>query len=162
MRAITVNEYGAAPALTEVPDPHPGPRQVLIRVEAAGMNPMDRSMAAGAWKEQMPGSFPFVLGADLAGVVEAVGEGAGRFQVGEEVFGQLLIAPLGSAGTYAEYVAVTEDAPLAPLLVQRLAAITQLAEQLDRETLAFALRIVPIAWWREQLGASVPASDGAP
>jgi NADPH2:quinone reductase len=113
MRAITVNEYGAAPALTEVPDPHPGPGQVLIRVEAAGMNPMDRSMAAGAWKERMPGSFPFVLGADLAGVVDAVGEGAGRFKPGEEVFGQLLIAPLGSAGTYAEYVAVTEDAPLA-------------------------------------------------
>jgi NADPH2:quinone reductase len=115
MRAITVNEYGAAPALMEVPDPHPGPGQVLIKVEAAGMNPMDRSMAAGAWKERMPGSFPFVLGADLAGVVEAIGEGARRFQAGEEVFGQLLIAPLGSAGTYAEYVAVTEDAPLARL-----------------------------------------------
>jgi NADPH2:quinone reductase len=47
MRAITVNEYGAAPELTEVPDPQPGRRQVLIRVEAAGMNPMDRSMAGG-------------------------------------------------------------------------------------------------------------------
>ena len=115
MRAITVTEYGAAPALTEVPDPHPGAGQVLIKVEAAGVNPMDRSMAAGAWKERMPGSFPFVLGADLAGVVEAIGEGAGRFQPGEEVFGQLLVAPLGSAGTYAEYVAVTEDAPLARL-----------------------------------------------
>ncbi len=115
MRAITVNEYGAAPALTELPDPHPGPRQLLIRIEAAGMNPMDGSMAAGAWKERMPGSFPFVLGADLAGVVDAVGEGGGRFQPGEEVFGQLLIAPLGSAGTYAQYVAVTEDAPLARL-----------------------------------------------
>jgi hypothetical protein len=46
-------------------------------------------------------------------------------------------------------------------LLPRLAAITQLAEQLDRGTLAVALRIVPIDWWREQLGASVPASDGA-
>jgi NADPH:quinone reductase len=115
MRAITVDEYGAAPALTEVPDPHPGLGQVLIKVEAAGMNPMDRTMAAGAWKEQMPGSFPFILGADLAGVVEDVGEGAGKFQPGVEVFGQLLIAPLGSAGTYAEYVAVTEGASLARL-----------------------------------------------
>ncbi len=112
MRAITVNEYGAAPALTEVPDPHAGPGQVLIKVEAAGMNPMDRSMAAGAWKEQMPGTFPFVLGADLAGAVEALGEGADRFKVGEEVFGQLIVPPLGSAGTYAEHVAVTENAPL--------------------------------------------------
>jgi hypothetical protein len=46
-------------------------------------------------------------------------------------------------------------------LVQRLAAITQLAEQLDRGTLAVALRIVPVDWWREQLGASVPASHGS-
>jgi NADPH:quinone reductase len=113
MRAITVNEYGATPALTELPDPDPGPGQILIKIEAAGMNPMDRSLADGAWKEQMPATFPFVLGADLAGVVEVVGEGARRFRPGEEVFGQLLIAPLGSAGTYAEYVAVTEDAPLA-------------------------------------------------
>lgn len=113
MRAIAVNEYGAAPALTDVPDPQPGPGQVLIKVEAAGVNPMDRSIADGAWKARMPANFPLVLGADLAGVVEAVGEGARRFRPGDEVFGQLLIAPLGSAGTYAEHVAVTEDAPLA-------------------------------------------------
>jgi NADPH:quinone reductase-like Zn-dependent oxidoreductase len=61
----------------------------------------------------MPAIFPMVLGADGAGVVERVGEGTTRFTAGENVFGQLLIAPLGSAGTYAEYVAVTEDAPLA-------------------------------------------------
>jgi NADPH:quinone reductase len=56
MRAITVNEYGAPPALTKVPDRHSGSGQVLIRVEAAGVNPMDRSMAAGVWKERMPRS----------------------------------------------------------------------------------------------------------
>lgn len=44
-------------------------------------------------------------------------------------------------------------------LVQRLAAITQLAEQLDRETLALALRIVPVAWWREQLGVAPDAES---
>ena len=99
--------------LTEVPDPQPGPGQVLIKVDAAGMNPMDRTIADGGFKEMMPASFPLVLGADLAGIVEAVGDGAGRFLPGEEVFGQLLIAPLGSAGTYAERVAVGEDVPLA-------------------------------------------------
>lgn len=113
MRAITVTEYGAAPALTEVPDPRPGPGQVLIKIEAAGINPMDRTIANGGFKEMMPASFPLILGADLAGVVEAVGESAGRFPPGEQVFGQLMIAPLGSTGTYAEQVAAAEDAPLA-------------------------------------------------
>ena len=112
MRAITVNEYGAAPTLTEMPDPRPGSGQLLIRTEAAGINPMDRTIANGGWKAAMPASFPMILGADLAGVIDAVGEGAGKFMPGAEVFGQLLVAPLGTAGTYAEYVAVTEDAPL--------------------------------------------------
>jgi len=95
-----------------MPTPEPGRRQVLIKLRAAGMNPMDRTLAAGDWKP-MPATFPMVLGADCAGVVEQLGEGASRFSVGDDLFGQLLIAPRGSAGTYAEYVAVAEDAPLA-------------------------------------------------
>ncbi len=113
MRAVAVSEYGAMPALIEAPDPQPGPGQVLIKVEAAGINPFDRMIADGALQAIGPARFPLVLGVDLAGVVEAVGEGADRFAPGEEVFGQLLIAPWGSAGTYAERVAVSEDAPLA-------------------------------------------------
>ena len=112
MRAITVTEYGATPALVEVPTPEPGGGQVLIKLRAAGMNPMDPVLASGAWKP-MPATFPMVLGADCAGVVEKLGEGASRFAVGDNLFGQLFIPPLGSAGTYAEYVAVGEDAPLA-------------------------------------------------
>ena len=112
MRAVVVNEYGETPVVTEVPTPQPGPDQVLIKLRAAGMNPMDRTLASGDWRP-MPATFPMVLGADGAGVVERVGEGATRFAAGQMAFGQLLIPPLGSAGTYAEYVAVTEDAPLA-------------------------------------------------
>ena len=112
MRAITVTEYGATPAIAEMPTPHPGRGQVLLKMRAAGMNPMDRTLASGDWRP-MPATFPMVLGADGAGVVEKLGEGTSRFSVGDDLFGQLLIAPLGSAGTYAEYVAVTEDAPLA-------------------------------------------------
>ena len=95
-----------------MPKPHPGRGQVLLKMRAAGMNPMDRTLASGDWRP-MPATFPMVLGADGAGVVEELGEGTSRFSVGDDLFGQLLIAPLGSAGTYAEYVAVTEDAPLA-------------------------------------------------
>jgi NADPH:quinone reductase-like Zn-dependent oxidoreductase len=112
MRAITVTEYGATPAIAELPTPEPGQGQILLNMRAAGMNPMDRTLASGDWRP-MPAAFPMVLGADGAGVVEKLGEGASRFSVGDDLFGQLLIAPLGSAGTYAEYVAVTEEAPLA-------------------------------------------------
>src|SRR5246127_3809575 len=112
MRAVTVREYGGTPALAQIPTPEPGARQILIRLRAAGMNPMDFRLASGAWKP-MPATFPMVLGADGAGVVEELGEGTSRYSVGDDLFGQLLIAPLGSAGTYAEYVAVSEDAPLA-------------------------------------------------
>jgi NADPH:quinone reductase len=112
VRAITVTEYGASPAIAEVPTPEPGPGQVLIKLRAAGMNPMDGMLASGDWRP-MPATFPMVLGADGAGAVNKLGEGTSRFSVGEDLFGQLLIAPLGSAGTYAEYVAVTEEAPLA-------------------------------------------------
>ena len=113
MQAIAVNEYGAEPRIMELPKPKPGPGQILIEIWAAGMNPMDRMISAGEWKAVIPGQFPLVLGADVAGVVEAVGENATRFSSGDVVFGQLFIAPVGSAGTYAEYVAVSEDANLA-------------------------------------------------
>src|SRR5580700_10299978 len=107
MRAITVSEYGASPVVTELPRPQPGPGQVLIAVRAAGMNPMDVEIANGGWQDRTPATFPMVLGADLAGAVEEVGPGAIRFAPGDAVFGQLLIPPLGSAGTYAEYLAVS-------------------------------------------------------
>lgn len=113
MKAIAVDAYGAAPAVKELPKPTAGRGQVLIKVRAAGMNPMDRTIANGGWKDLMPATFPLVLGADVAGIVETVGAGVTKFAEGDELFGQLLIVPLGSTGTYAEYVAAPEDAPLA-------------------------------------------------
>jgi NADPH:quinone reductase len=62
------------------------------------MNPMDRTLASGDWRP-MRATLPMVLGADGAGVIDAVGEGTARFSAGDNVFVQLLIAPLGSAGT---------------------------------------------------------------
>lgn len=113
MRAITVSRYGASPSVTELPTPQAGPGQVLIASQTAGMNPMDMHIANGEWQARMPAQFPMVLGADLAGTVREDGPGAARFAPGDEVFGQLLIPPLGSTGTYAQYVACGEDAPLA-------------------------------------------------
>src|SRR5258708_30534657 len=95
-----------------MPTPQPGRGQLLLKMRAAGMNPMDRTLASGDWRP-MPATFPMVLGADCAGVVETLGDGTTRFSVGDDLFGQLLIAPLGSAGTYPEYFAGAEDATLA-------------------------------------------------
>jgi NADPH2:quinone reductase len=115
MKAITIKEYGAEPELTEVADPQSGRGQLLITVQAAGVNPVDSMVAAGAMRDVIPATFPLILGADFAGVVTSVGPGAAQFAQGQAVFGQLMIAPLGSAGTYAERIAVTADAPIAPI-----------------------------------------------
>jgi NADPH2:quinone reductase len=114
MRAVTVSHYGASPVVMDLPTPAAGPGQILIKLAAAGINPMDAQLASGEWRPA-PATFPMVLGVDGAGIVDALGEGATRFSLGERVFGQLLLAPIGSAGTYAEYVAVTAQAPLAPV-----------------------------------------------
>ena len=102
MQAIAVSEYGGSPVVTELPKPKPGPGQLLIKVHAASLNPMDRNIADGGWKERMPGTFPMVLGADVAGVVEALGDGAKRFSPGDEVFGI-------SRGSFAEYAACRSE-----------------------------------------------------
>jgi NADPH:quinone reductase-like Zn-dependent oxidoreductase len=91
MRAITVSEYGASPALTDLPMPQPEAGQVLIAIRAAGVNPMDMQIANGGWKDRMPARFPMVLGADLAGAVREDGPGADRFAPADEVFGHLVI-----------------------------------------------------------------------
>ena len=109
MHAITVSEYGAAPTVTEVDDPHGGPGQILIDIGAAGVNPMDRTISNGGFASRMPATFPMIVGSDMSGVVTAVGDTTSKFSPGDEVFGQLLISPLGSAGTYAEQVAVVNE-----------------------------------------------------
>lgn len=112
MRAVIVNEYGETPVVAEIPTPRPGPHQVLIRLRAAGMNPMDGRFASGAQRSDAA-TFPIVLGADGAGIIEQIGEGETRFSPGDRVFGQLWAAPFVEAGTDADYVAVPEESILA-------------------------------------------------
>lgn len=102
MRAVQQQTLGEPDVLAVVDLPRPRPRtsEVLIRVEAASVNPTD-------WKHRATGGFlgepPFVLGWDLSGVVEEVGIGVARFSPGDEVFG-MLSYPFGH-GAHAEYVA---------------------------------------------------------
>jgi NADPH:quinone reductase-like Zn-dependent oxidoreductase len=108
MRAIAVSDYGTPPSLTELPKPQPAPGEVLIRVVASSINGFDGAVAAGMLKGMMEHRFPIVLGKDFAGVVEALGEDASRFAVGDEVFGVVMKPYLGDGGL-GEYLVVGEQ-----------------------------------------------------
>ncbi len=110
MKAIVINRFGGREALeyTEVPRPEPGEGEVLVRVKAAGVNPVDWKIRAGYLKEAYPHKFPLILGWDLAGIVEQVGYSARRFQPGDEVYAYCR-RPVIQHGTYAEYVAIPES-----------------------------------------------------
>jgi len=97
--AIQVHVYGKADQLKfeQIARPEPQAGEVLVRVHAAGVNPVDWKIREGALKAVFPSTFPYVPGSDLAGVVEQVGPGVTTFQVGQEVFGR------GSYGSYTEY-----------------------------------------------------------
>jgi NADPH2:quinone reductase len=112
MRAVAVSRFGEPPKVIETMTPVAGPGQLLIKLVAASVNPMDFRLASGEWRPA-PAVFPMVLGVDGAGVVEATGDGTTRFVEGDKVFGQLFLPPIGAFGTYAEYVAVSAEAPLA-------------------------------------------------
>jgi NADPH:quinone reductase-like Zn-dependent oxidoreductase len=101
MLAITQQTLGGPEVLelADVPQPLPGPTEVLVRAVAAGVNPVDLTTRADGG---FLGDPPFTVGWDVAGVVEAVGSGVTRFVVGDRVFGMPRF-PL-AAGAYAEYV----------------------------------------------------------
>lgn len=111
INAIQVHNYGNADQLKleQIPKPEPQEGEVLVRVYAAGVNPVDWKIRAGYMKDFRPSTFPYVPGADLAGVVEKVGAGVTTFQSGQAVFGR------SSQGSYTEYgIAPTNTLALKP------------------------------------------------
>lgn len=109
MRRAQIDRFGGPEELyvTDAPDPEPGPGQVVVRVEVAGVNPIDhkiRDGSSGKAKSIRPEDFPLVLGRECCGVVEAVGEGA-DLEVGTRVVGMVpMDDPQGRC--YAEKVAL--------------------------------------------------------
>ncbi|MEJ7757584.1 MAG: alcohol dehydrogenase catalytic domain-containing protein [Nocardioidaceae bacterium] len=89
MRAISFSEYGGPEVLREVDVDSPEPRadQVRVQVRAAGVNPFDCKLRAGAFAGQIRLRLPHVPGAEVAGVVDAVGRDVAGTQVGDPVFG---------------------------------------------------------------------------
>lgn len=102
MRAIQIHRYGEPEPLKleETARPAPEAGEVLVRIYAAGVNPMDWLIPQGLMKDVQPVTFPFIPGIEVAGVVEEVGPGVTADLIGQAVLGQV------AKGAYAEYVSV--------------------------------------------------------
>jgi len=107
MQAAVAVEHQQPLVLQDLPVPQPGPGQVLVRVLASAVNPLDTKIAAGKGGHANQ-TLPAVLGMDLAGVVERLGEDVTAFSVGAEVYG-MAGGIGGNQGALAQYIAVDAD-----------------------------------------------------
>jgi NADPH:quinone reductase-like Zn-dependent oxidoreductase len=105
MKAVSINGYGGLDVLNygEAPQPKLDHDDVLIRVHAAAVNPVDVALRQGYMAEWVSPTFPYILGCDVSGTIEAVGPDANGFKIGEEVFAR---SNISRDGSYAEYIAV--------------------------------------------------------
>lgn len=112
MKAVRFHEYGDADVLRyeDAPLPLINADDVLIKVHSSGVNPADWKFRAGWYAQFVPRNLPFILGSDVAGIIEQVGAEVRDFKVGDQVFA---MTDMARNGTYAEYVAVraSEVAP---------------------------------------------------
>jgi len=122
MQAVRIHKYGGPEVLVheEVARPRPVEDEVLVRIEAAAVNPVDWKIREGYLREMLPHQMPLIMGWDLSGVVAATGPGVTRFKVGDEVFSR---PDLLRNGTYAEYIVIREtEVALKPASVDHLHA----------------------------------------
>jgi NADPH2:quinone reductase len=111
MKAITVIQEGAAPALQDIKEPRePGAGEVFVRVQASSVNGLDAGIAAGRLAEMLTHEYPVTLGRDFAGIVEQIGEGVSSVAVGDEVFGMVpgMVPPVRD-GAWTELIVTSEE-----------------------------------------------------
>ncbi|WP_067813689.1 NADP-dependent oxidoreductase [Nocardia inohanensis] len=107
MKAFVVAKYGKdGLRAAEIAEPQVGANDVLVRVRAASINPLDKMVRDGEFKQLLKYKTPFVLGHDVAGVVTEVGAGVRDFEVGDEVYARPRDLRIG---TFAEYIAIDES-----------------------------------------------------
>lgn len=109
MRAARIHRYGPPEVLSidEVPEPEPGPRDVVVEVHATSVNPVDWKIRSGGQRALIHYRLPWTLGLDVSGRVVKVGSAVTRFRIGDEVYGS---PTHRRPGTYADYVAIDERA----------------------------------------------------
>lgn len=109
MKAIQIKKYSKEikVELNEIPTPQITDNEVLVRIKAAGVNPLDNMIIKGEVKLITPYDFPLTMGNEMAGVVEKIGKNVKNFKVGDRVFARL---PLSKIGAFAEFVSVNENA----------------------------------------------------
>jgi NADPH:quinone reductase-like Zn-dependent oxidoreductase len=108
MKAVRIHSYGGKEVLSyeDAPCPNAGADEVLVRVFAAGVNPVDWKIREGLLKEKLQHKFPLIPGWDLSGIVEEAGAGVKRFKPGDEVFSR---PDISRDGAYAEFIVVEES-----------------------------------------------------
>ena len=106
MKAAAISAYKQPVVIVDLPKPTPGPGDLLVKVRAASVNPIDLKIRNGDVKALIRYSFPLILGNDLAGEVEAVGESVTRFRPGHAVYARL---DKDRIGGFAEYALVRES-----------------------------------------------------
>src|SRR3954447_2510125 len=117
MQAITLDSANASPTLREdLPEPTPADNEVLVRVHASSVNPVDNGIAAGMLAGMgVEHQYPVTLGRDYAGVVEQAGTAVSSYGPGDQVYGFVLHAnPAVHDGAWAELITVTEELSIAP------------------------------------------------
>jgi len=110
MKAVIIEQYGGRDVLkvASIPKPEPKEGEVLVRIKAAGVNPVDWKIREGHLRDRLPNVFPITLGWDLSGIVEARGLGARRFEVNDRVYAYARKNSIHD-GTYAEYIVLPES-----------------------------------------------------
>ena len=110
MKSIAINEFGGRDTLQlmDLPVPEIKPGEILVKVKAAGVNPVDWKIREGYIKDLFPYQFPIILGWDTAGIVEQAGEEVTRFTEGDEIFAYCR-KPLVHGGAYSEHIVLEEE-----------------------------------------------------
>lgn len=110
MRAALIHEFGGPEKIKieTLPVPQIQEGEILVRIKAAGVNPVDAAIREGYLKDRLPHRLPLILGWDLAGIVADIGYSARRFEIGESVYGYAR-RPVVQYGTYADYIVLPES-----------------------------------------------------